>query len=109
VSFFICQPHLPQNHVDRLQGTLQPRGRSQRLEGQIALASQQSAKLAAVGSHNHGFAARIMMPWGDVAGVPALLEEFFNQAQGHSKPMSNFGTCALFMVVRSQDALPQIE
>jgi hypothetical protein len=49
------------------------------------------------------------MPRGDVASVPALLEEFFNQAQGHPKPMSNFDTCALLVVVRSQDAFPQIQ
>jgi hypothetical protein len=49
------------------------------------------------------------MPWGDVAGAAALLEELFDQAQGYPKAIGNLGASALVIIVTSQDSFPQIQ
>jgi len=109
VSFFICQTHFPQHHVDRLQGTLQPRRPSQFLQGQIVLLGQQSPQLAPVRGHNHGFAPGEAVSRGNVVGVPALLEELLDHAQGNPKTVGHLNPRALIIIVSRQDSFPEIE
>jgi len=109
VSFFICQAHFPQHHIDRLQGTLQPRRPAQLLQGQIVLPGQQGAELAAVRGHNHGFAPGEAVPRGDVAGSPPLLEELLDQAQRNAESVGDLSAGAFKVIVSSQDSLPQIK
>jgi hypothetical protein len=101
VSFFICQAQLPQDDVDRLQGTLQPRCRPHFLEGEIVLSGQQGANLASVGGHNHGFAPGEAVPWSDVTGAPTLLEELLDQAQRNPKTVGHLSAGALIIIVSS--------
>jgi len=109
VSFFICQTHLPQHHVDRLQGTHEPRRSPQLLQRQIVLPGQQGAKLAPVGGHDHRLAPGEAVPRGDVAGVPALLEKFLDHPQRDAETAGDLLPRALIVVVGSQDSFPQIK
>jgi hypothetical protein len=49
------------------------------------------------------------MPWRDVAGVPSLLQELLDHAEGHPKPVGNLGPRTLFPVVGGQYSLAQIQ
>jgi hypothetical protein len=109
VSFFICQPHLPQDAVDRLQGTLQPRRRPQFLQGQIVLPGEQGPQLTPVGGHNHRLAPGQAVPRGDVASMSTLLEELLDQSQGNAETVGNLGTRALIVVVGNKDSFAQIQ
>ena len=62
-----------------------------------------------MGGHNHGFAPGEAVPRSDVAGVPALLEEFLDQPQRNPKAMGNLDPRALIVVVSGQDSFPQIQ
>ena len=62
-----------------------------------------------MGGQNHRFAPGPVMPGRNVAGAPALLEEFLDHAQGDPKTMGNFGASALIMVVRSKDSFTEIQ
>ena len=95
--------------MDGLYRALQPGGLAQFLERQIVLFDQQGAQLAAVGSNDHWLASGITMPRGNIAGVSTLLEELFDQTQGHPEPMRNVYPCPLIVVVTSQDPFPQIQ
>jgi hypothetical protein len=109
MSFFICQPHLPQNHIEGLQRTLQPRRPPQLLERQIVLFGQQGAKLAPVSGDNHRFAPGMVMSWGNIASVPALLEELLDHPKGDAEAAGNFLAGPFILVVRSQNPFPQIQ
>lgn len=49
------------------------------------------------------------MPGSDVAGVPALLEELLDHAQGNPETMGHFGARAFVVVVGTEDSLTQIQ
>jgi hypothetical protein len=108
VSFFICQAHLPQDHVDRLQGTLQPCRRPQFFQGQIVLPRQQHPKLAPVAGHNHRLATGEAVPRGEVTGAPTLLQEFLDHAQRDAKTVGDLQAHTLIVIVGSQDSFPQV-
>lgn len=69
--------------MDGLDGAAEAKTGADLLKGEIGLFGKQGADLTAVGIDNDGFAPAAMVAGSDVAGVTALLKEFFDHAQGH--------------------------
>ena len=109
VSFFICQPHFRQNHVNRLEGTLQSGGRSQFLERQIILLGQQGTQLVAVAGHDGRLTPGKTVARRDIAGATTLLEKLFYQAQRHAEPVSHLRPRTFLVVIGCQDSFTQID
>jgi hypothetical protein len=109
MSFFICQSHLPQHHVDGLQGALQSGGLPQLLQSQVAPFGQQGPHLALMGGNNHRLASSKVMPWRNVPGAPALLEELLDHAQRDSETVGDFGTGAFLVVVGAKNSFTEIQ
>jgi hypothetical protein len=62
-----------------------------------------------VGADNHRLAPAKPIPWSDVAGVSALLQELLDHAQGNSETLSNLDARALIVVIRGKDPFPQVQ
>ena len=50
-----------------------------------------------------------MMPWRNIAGLPTLLEELLDHAQGDAEPVRHLGTRSFIVVVRNQDSFTQVQ
>jgi hypothetical protein len=109
VSFFICQAHFAQHHVESLQGTPQPGGHSQFPQSQIVPAAQQNAQLAAVAGHNHWLASRVAMSRANVTGTPTLLQELLHHPHRDPESMCNIRPAAFFVIIGGQDSFPKIQ
>jgi hypothetical protein len=62
-----------------------------------------------VGSDNQRLAPAEPKPWGDIAGVSALLQQFLDHAQRNPKTVGDLGPGALVVVVGSKDSFPKIQ
>jgi len=108
-SFFICQPHLREHHVDRLQRTWESRGIPQFPQSEIVLFAQKSPDLTLVNSQNHGLSSGPVVPRGDVSGPSALLQEFLNHSQRYPETMGYLPTGTLLIVIGRKHSFPEIQ
>ena len=60
-------------------------------------------------AHEFRFASREAVARGEIARLAALVEEFGYQANRHAEAFGEIGASAFFLIVGSNDALPQIE
>jgi len=95
--------------VDGGQRAGQGQGRAQFFQGHVGLAAQERAHRLVMGREDERLASRTMVARGDVAGAAALLQELFDQTQGHAVAPGDLLSGAFLLVVGTQDALSQIQ
>jgi hypothetical protein len=62
-----------------------------------------------VGTDYHRLAPAEPIPGADVAGVPALLQQLLDHAQGDPETMGDLGARPLIVVIGGQDSFTQIQ
>jgi hypothetical protein len=92
--------------VNGLQGALQCRGAAQLPQGEIRLFGQQGTHLVLVLGNDQGLAPGPVMTGGNVAGMTALLKEFFDHAKGNSESPGHILARALLLIIRGQYSFP---
>jgi hypothetical protein len=85
--------------VNGLEGALQGEAGAHLLQSEISLLSQKGSELALVGGHDEGLAPRAAMPRGNIAGVPPLLNELLDHAEGNTKAMGNLIPRSLVIII----------
>jgi hypothetical protein len=107
--FFICQAHPLQKVLDGLEGAAHRQGLAQFCQGQVGFAGRQIPQSLLVAQAQGRSAAGITVTGPQVAGVAALLEKFFNQAQGNPEAAGDFLASAFLSVVGGYNPFPQIQ
>lgn len=95
--------------MDRRQRAVQRQSLTQLFECHIRFAAYQLPQLLAMKCHNLGLASGVTMPWSDITGSSALLQELFDQAQRNAVTTSNFFSIPLLFIVGSQNSFAQIQ
>ena len=95
--------------MNRLDGAIQLGGLAQFCQGQIRFLTEELAQLLAVARQNLGFAFAAVIPAGNVAGLAALLKEFFDHPQRNPETPGDFLAGAFVLVIGSQNPLSQIQ
>ena len=95
--------------MDGRQRAIQLHDLTQFRQGQIRLPRQVQLHLLLVGGKNAWLGTRKAVARGNVARSPALLQELLDQAEGDSITAGDFLAGAVLLVVRGQNALPQIQ
>jgi hypothetical protein len=91
------------------QCAAQARGLAQFRQSQIRFVGQQPAHLDLMGGQDGGFAPGEAVAWGDIAGAPALLQEFLDQTEGDLETARDLFAQVVASVVCRQNPLPQIQ
>jgi hypothetical protein len=91
------------------EAAIQLGGPAQFFQRQIGFAAEQFTQLLAAVSHDSWPASAAVILTGNVASLPALLQEFFNHPQRNPEVLGDFLAGAFVLVIGSQNPLPQIQ
>lgn len=105
-SFFICQPHVRKDVVDRLDRALKTETLTNFLQSQIRLFGNQSTQLTAMRVENDGLASATMMLGSYVAGMTTLLDELFDHAKRDFKPTGDLLARRVSSIIGFENPLP---
>jgi len=95
--------------MDGLDGAIQLAGPAEFFQRQIRFMAEQLAQGLAVDRDKLGPASAAVIPTGNLAGMPPLLEQFFNHPQRNPEPLGDFLAGAFVLIIGSQDALPEVQ
>lgn len=95
--------------MDRLNGTIQSQLQAELLESQVGLVPQQGPHLPPMGVEDLGFATAVAVAGLDASGMPPLLDELLDHAEGHFKTPGDLVTGRITPVVGLQNSLPEIQ
>ena len=95
--------------MDGRQGAIEPHSGAQLFKCHIRLTAKECSQLLVMNGHNKGFAPGMAVAWSDIPGASALLQKFFDQAQGNPVTAGNFLAVSLPLVVGAEDSFTQVQ
>jgi hypothetical protein len=91
------------------QSAVQPQGLPQFRQSQVRLLPQQNPHLLLMNRHDAWLGTGKTVAWRNIPSAAALLQELLHQTEGNPEPPGDLLAVALLLVVRSQNAFPQIQ
>ncbi len=95
--------------MNGLDGAIQLGSPAQFFQRQIGFEAEQLAQGLAVDCHNPWPAPTTVVLAGNITGMTALLQKFFDHPQRNPKALGDFLARTFVPIIGSQNALPQIQ
>jgi len=108
-SFFICQPEISQDVVNRLNRTLQAQSLPHLLEGKIRVLGQHDSQLASVGIKNDRLASTTMVLRRNVANMATLLNQLLDHTERNIEATRYLLTRCISSVIGFKDPFAEVQ